>query len=60
MNKKIHIIVILTFVFLINNFSLAYASKDFDLWLIDFKETAIKNEQNDTHLRNINFCFFNK
>ena len=43
MNKKIHIIVILTFVFLINNFSLAYASKDFDLWLIDFKETAIKN-----------------
>ena len=42
MNKTIRIIGILTFVFLINNFSLAYTPEDFDLWLKDFKTTAVK------------------
>jgi len=42
MNKTIRILGILTFVFLINNFSLAYTPEDFDLWLKDFKTTAVK------------------
>ena len=42
MNKTIRIIGLLTFIFLINNFSLAYTPEDFDLWLKDFKKTAVK------------------
>ena len=42
MNKTIPIIGLLTFIFLINNFSLAYTPEDFDLWLKDFKKTAVK------------------
>tara|TARA_Y100001970_G_scaffold291633_1_gene429524 strand:+ start:109 stop:1116 length:1008 start_codon:yes stop_codon:yes gene_type:complete len=41
MNKKIHTIVILSFVFLINNFSYGYTPEDFNLWLKDFKREAI-------------------
>ena len=41
MNKSIRIIVILTFIFLINNFSFAYTSEDFNLWLKNFKKVAI-------------------
>ena len=42
MNKTIRIIGLLTFIFLINSFSLAYTPEDFDLWLKDFKNSAVK------------------
>ena len=42
MNKTIRIIGLLTFIFLINSFSLAYTPEDFDLWLKDFKKSAVK------------------
>ena len=42
MNKTIPTIVILTFIFLLNNFSLAYTADDFNLWVKNFKKTAIK------------------
>ena len=41
MNKTIHIVGLLTFIFLINNFSLAYEAEDFDLWLSNFKKNAV-------------------
>ena len=41
MNKTIRIIGLLTFIFLINNFSLAYAGEDFNSWLKSFKKSAI-------------------
>ena len=41
MNKKIHIIVILSFIFLINNFLYANTPEDFNLWLENFKEKAV-------------------
>ena len=41
MNKTIRIIGLLTFIFLINNFSLANTPEDFDLWLKNFKKTAV-------------------
>jgi len=41
MNKTIHIVGLLTFIFLINNFSLAYEAEDFDLWLNNFKKNAV-------------------
>tara|TARA_B100001123_G_scaffold32673_1_gene34214 strand:+ start:82 stop:1089 length:1008 start_codon:yes stop_codon:yes gene_type:complete len=42
MNKTIRIIGLLTFIFFINSFSLAYTPEDFDLWLKDFKKSAVK------------------
>ena len=41
MNKTIRIVVILTFIFFANNFSLANTPKDFNLWLNNFKKEAI-------------------
>jgi len=41
MNKTIQVIVVLTFIFLINNFSLAYTPEDFNFWLKNFKKEAI-------------------
>ena len=41
MNKTIHIVGLLTFIFLINNFSFANTSENFDLWLKNFKKTAV-------------------
>jgi len=59
MNKTIRIIGILTFVFLINNFSLAYTPEDFDLWLKDFKTTAVKKgiskKTVDSAMKNVKF-----
>ena len=43
MNKKILITVLLTFIFFINNFSLAYTPKEFNLWIKNFKKTAVNN-----------------
>ena len=43
MNKTIRIIGLLTFIFFINSFSLAYTPEDFDLWLKDFKKSAVEN-----------------
>ena len=42
MNKTIPITIIVTFIFLINNFLSANTPEDFDLWLSDFKKTAVK------------------
>jgi len=41
MNKTIRIVVILTFIFFANNFSLANTPNDFNLWLNNFKKEAI-------------------
>ena len=41
MNKKLHILALLSFIFFINNFSYANTSNDFDLWLVDFKKKAV-------------------
>jgi membrane-bound lytic murein transglycosylase B len=41
MNKTIHIIRLIAFIFLINNFPLAYAAEDFNFWLKNFKKSAI-------------------
>ena len=41
MNKTIHIVRLIAFIFLINNFSLAYAAEDFNSWLKNFKKSAI-------------------
>jgi membrane-bound lytic murein transglycosylase B len=41
MNKTIHIVRLIAFIFLINNFSLAYAAEDFNSWLKSFKKSAI-------------------
>ncbi len=41
MNKTIHIVRLIAFIFLINNFSLAYAGEDFNSWLKSFKKSAI-------------------
>ena len=43
MNKKILITVLLIFIFFINNFSLAYTPKEFNLWIKNFKKTAVNN-----------------
>ena len=43
MNKKILITVLLTFIFFINNFSLAYTPEEFNLWIKNFKKTAVNN-----------------
>ena len=43
MNKTIHIIGLLSFIFLINNFSFANTSSQFTSWLDDFKTTAVNN-----------------
>tara|TARA_Y100001970_G_C14196935_1_gene838671 strand:+ start:84 stop:1091 length:1008 start_codon:yes stop_codon:yes gene_type:complete len=42
MNKTIKITIIVTFIFLINNFLSANTPENFDLWLSDFKKTAVK------------------
>ena len=42
MNKTIPITIIVTFIFLINNFLSANTPENFDLWLSDFKKTAVK------------------
>ena len=41
MNKRLHILALLSFIFFINNFSYANTSNDFDLWLVDFKKKAV-------------------
>tara|TARA_B100000586_G_C20115265_1_gene432766 strand:+ start:138 stop:1145 length:1008 start_codon:yes stop_codon:yes gene_type:complete len=41
MNKTIHIVRLIAFIFLISNFSLAYAAEDFNSWLKSFKKSAI-------------------
>ncbi len=43
MNKTIRIIGLLSFIFLINNFSFANTSSQFTSWLDDFKTTAVNN-----------------
>ncbi len=42
MNKTINILGFFTFIFFIKVFSTAYANEDFNLWLQDFKKSAIK------------------
>ena len=59
MNKTIPIIGLLTFVFLTNNFSLAYTPEDFNLWLKNFKKTAvskgISKKTVDSTMKNVKF-----
>ena len=59
MNKTIPIIGLLTFIFLINNFSLAYTPEDFNLWLKSFKKTAlnkgISKKTVDLTMKNVKF-----
>ena len=43
MNKTIRIIGLLSFIFLINNFSFANTSSEFTSWLNNFKTTAVNN-----------------
>ena len=43
MNKTIRIIGLLSFIFLINNFSFANTSSEFTSWLDNFKTTAVNN-----------------
>ena len=59
MNKTLPIIGLLTFIFLINNFSLAYTPEDFNLWLKSFKKTAlnkgISKKTVDLTMKNVKF-----
>ncbi len=42
MNKLIRIIGFISFIFFINSFSFVYASDEFNLWLKNFKKSAVK------------------
>ena len=59
MNKTILITALLTFIFLINNFSLAYTPEDFNLWVKNFKKTAvdkgISKKTVDSVMENVKF-----